>query len=391
MKTKQCRRCNKSLPLASFNKDKNGLMGVGRYCKICRREQRSGYRNYSVNVDEKKCRRCGRLKSRSEFSVNRSDKSGLDSSCRERKKKINASRKPRPPAVASKKCERCLILKRGREFHRVSFAKDGLSRFCRECCSKEYKSKDYRVSVVSKRCGRCGEFKGVDSYYRNRRNADGLSGHCKLCIKEKRRSVNNPVSASCKVCSKCGRLQDASAFFPNRQNAIGLRSECKECSRIVANEYQRKRKAVDPLFRFIAKARSVANKLCRYGQKPVVAGQSLLGCSYEKAFHHLCSFFPDVEPSELFGGGGYHIDHNIPLCSARNLREAKILSHWTNLQLLTADENLRKGKSLPLRLVRVTVSHTAVDKKFRERQLKLLGELWLLEEYQDLGAWQRLR
>ncbi len=43
---------------------------------------------------------------------------------------------------------------------------------------------------------------------------------------------------------------------------------------------------------------------------------------------------------------GWHIDHIIPLASAKTEEELKSLCHYTNLQPLWAKENLSKGAKI---------------------------------------------
>jgi hypothetical protein len=46
---------------------------------------------------------------------------------------------------------------------------------------------------------------------------------------------------------------------------------------------------------------------------------------------------------ENYGMYGWHIDHIIPLCSANDENELLKLFHYTNLQPLWAEDNLKKN------------------------------------------------
>lgn len=41
----------------------------------------------------------------------------------------------------------------------------------------------------------------------------------------------------------------------------------------------------------------------------------------------------------------YHLDHKIPISSAKTEEEIIKLNHYTNFQLLKSDENLRKSNN----------------------------------------------
>ena len=58
---------------------------------------------------------------------------------------------------------------------------------------------------------------------------------------------------------------------------------------------------------------------------------------------------------ENYSGKEYHIDHIIP-CAAFNLKcrfHQKLCFNYTNLQILNANENMKKGSTIPEKLLLV--------------------------------------
>jgi hypothetical protein len=70
----------------------------------------------------------------------------------------------------------------------------------------------------------------------------------------------------------------------------------------------------------------------------------MLGCDYQTAFKHIESRFKKGMSWDNFGD--WHIDHIIPLASAKTEEELIELCHYTNLQPLWAEENLIKGDKI---------------------------------------------
>jgi hypothetical protein len=70
----------------------------------------------------------------------------------------------------------------------------------------------------------------------------------------------------------------------------------------------------------------------------------LVGCSTEFLKEHLQSQFKNGMSWDNYGS--WHIDHIIPLSSAKTTEEFNKLCHYSNLQPLWASENLSKGKKI---------------------------------------------
>lgn len=72
--------------------------------------------------------------------------------------------------------------------------------------------------------------------------------------------------------------------------------------------------------------------------------QEMLGCDWSHLKAHLESRFTDGMSWE--NRGMWHIDHIIPLASAKSIEEVVKLCHYTNLQPLWAADNLSKGAKI---------------------------------------------
>jgi hypothetical protein len=72
----------------------------------------------------------------------------------------------------------------------------------------------------------------------------------------------------------------------------------------------------------------------------------IVGCTPEFLKEHLEKQFKEGMSWENYGLYGWHIDHIIPLSSAKTEEEIYQLSHYTNLQPLWAEDNLKKGNKI---------------------------------------------
>jgi hypothetical protein len=69
----------------------------------------------------------------------------------------------------------------------------------------------------------------------------------------------------------------------------------------------------------------------------------LVGCDYEFLMNYIQSKFTEGMSWDNYGYYGWHIDHIIPVSSAKTKEEIYKLYHYTNLQPLWAEDNLRKS------------------------------------------------
>jgi hypothetical protein len=69
----------------------------------------------------------------------------------------------------------------------------------------------------------------------------------------------------------------------------------------------------------------------------------MIGCSPQEFREYIESKFSEGMSWDNYGPRGWHLDHIIPLASAKNINEAIKLNHYTNLQPLWAEDNCKKG------------------------------------------------
>lgn len=202
-------------------------------------------------------------------------------------------------------------------------------------CSKEcYKVHDRELDKIRGKKYRQSE-KGKSTKLRNSRS-----------LKSKKRQ---------KEYQKNWLLTDIGKLYgKNYQQSEKFKNYLKsDSTKIKRSEYHKKKLNSDPLFKLTQNIRS---RLGRFLKSRNIRKNSktleIIGCSpeflkkhLEKQFHrHPKTFQPMNWKNHTVHG--WHIDHIIPLDSAKNLEDVEKLMHYTNLQPLWAEYNIKKGNKI---------------------------------------------
>lgn len=108
------------------------------------------------------------------------------------------------------------------------------------------------------------------------------------------------------------------------------------------SEARRVRYREDPLFALKIVLRNRLSRLLRMKSRPkTFSGQEVLGCSISQLYEHLQNQFAPGMSWE--NRGTWHVDHVVPLSSAKNESDLKALCHFSNLQPLWGRDNISKG------------------------------------------------
>lgn len=219
----------------------------------------------------------------------------------------------------------------------------------------------------TKTCSKCSIIKKLDKFYRHKDGKFGRHSACTDCLNEQKRKHyhKNKLKFSeyrqqhrvkYSEYNKQYRLKNSDKFknygIQYRKNNKDKISEYnkKYCHRQQNNEklkqyrrqYQKQRRENDTLYRVTKNTRSRISNFFK-GTRKSKKTMQMLGCSWEELHEYLSGKFLEGMTWENYGNKGWHIDHIIPLCSAKNIEEIEKLCHYTNLQPLWAKDNISKG------------------------------------------------
>lgn len=110
--------------------------------------------------------------------------------------------------------------------------------------------------------------------------------------------------------------------------------------------YHKFKRYHDPIFSVSVRVRSLIKKsLENRGYSKDTKTYKILGCDFATLWAHLKKTWKENYGTE-YNGEPYHIDHIIPLATAKTKQEVLELCYYENLQMLTPHDNLTKNKSL---------------------------------------------
>jgi len=179
-----------------------------------------------------------------------------------------------------------------------------------------------------KKCKKCGIEKEYSMYQKNKKMADGYLSYCKKCMN---RVVSNPE-------------------FKAYMNSYRIRYKDK-----IKERYSIRMKN-DPIFNLSKKVRSRLNtamlRKYSYQYRKKNKTEVMLGIPFALFKIYIESKFTKGMKWENLLNGEIHLDHKIPLSSAKTEEELVALCHYTNLQPLWAKDNMAKSdKIFPTQMI----------------------------------------
>jgi len=183
-------------------------------------------------------------------------------------------------------------------------------------------------------CTKCKIEKSYSEFNKEKKAKNGLRSKCKSCRKKYRQENKEHI-----------KKWHTKYYKHNRKRIIRQNKKYKVDNKELYNKYYRERKKTEPLFKLKCNLRSRTNMAFKSkGYSKNTKTQEMLGVDWEVAKQHIERQFTKGMNWDNYGE--WHIDHIIPLSSAKTPERLKQLCHYTNLQPMWAEENLSKSDKI---------------------------------------------
>lgn len=175
---------------------------------------------------------------------------------------------------------------------------------------------------------------------------------------------NGERYTKCRSCVECARRKSKERYWESPEEASAGRNHRRRMNlsreRLRDRKYykrnrdvrsrkhvdlRRRKRQSDPVYAMKHRVRSLINHaLAARGFKKSTRTASILGCTWLEFKEHIeRQFLPGMSWENR---SRWHIDHIVPMATAKTIQEAVALCHVSNLRPLWADENQAKGDSV---------------------------------------------
>jgi len=225
-----------------------------------------------------------------------------------------------------------------------------------------------------KTCIICNKNKPLKEYPNHPKMKDGKAGKCKDCTKQymkhfhsknpeytkqyystnqehqkqysQHRYLENPEYHKQRRLDKPEYYKQY--YLINKEKRIEVSKKWKINNPGYDKQYKKKKRENDLVYKLSSNIRTLVydsfKRSCKGTYKKGKKTEQILGCSVEKFIEHLQSQFkPDMTlENHGQGPGKWNIDHIVPISSAKTEEEIIKLCHYTNLQPLWFEDNMKK-------------------------------------------------
>ena len=249
-----------------------------------------------------------------------------------------------------KKCNKCNVVKDVSEFHKNKRHKDGLKHLCKSCRSlyhkvnkdkaKEYyqankekindKNKKYREDNKEKIAAKTKEYRENNREKLKQSSKQHYESN-KENLREKLKEYRDANKDKAKEYRENNKERIIKYREDNKEKAKRRYQDNKEKINNYVVNYHKSKIKTDSLFRLKWSTRTNIYRYLKDGKSKRT--REIIGIDYKEFQDYL-----EVEYTD-----GMHLDHIIPLSWSINDEEVYTLNHYSNFQIITAEENLTKS------------------------------------------------
>lgn len=219
-----------------------------------------------------------------------------------------------------------------------------------------------------KKCSKCCIAKPRTEFPSDKTQKEGLSIYCKPCKNEKVRAIRERNKEKYRLKNLEWRKNNPEKVLEAKRkyrekhkprlNAISrkYREDNKERLNIYKIGYIKERIEKDSVFKLKEQTRKLIGKAFkRKSYNKSTKTFDILGCSYDELYNYLLKSAIKNYPNKNITKDNlmsfdWHIDHIVPISTAKSEDEVLKLNNYKNLQLLTPEDNLKKSDKLTFKM-----------------------------------------
>jgi len=250
--------------------------------------------------------------------------------------------------MEKKVCSKCKEEKNVCEFSKRKDTKDGLQNKCKKCVKIWKLDNREHILEYNKNYNQKNKDK-LNKYNEKwkKSNSEKVSNYHKI-YNQKNKDKLNEYNKNWKQ-SNSEKVKESQKKWKenNFEKLKKYQKEWRLHNKNILNEKIKLKKLTNPIFLISC---SVRKRMSEYIRKNNILKKNktfeIIGLNPIELSRYLESQFTEGMSWDNYGYYGWHIDHIIPLSSAKTEEELYKLCHYTNLQPLWAGDNLKKSNKI---------------------------------------------
>jgi hypothetical protein len=240
----------------------------------------------------------------------------------------------------SQQCSHCHIHFPWSDFTKNKRTKTGYGIYCKKC-RQEFSRKTYEKNYEKRRI--------QDKEYREN-NLERIKLREQKYREKNREEIKHRIKDYYNKNPEKKQISDHKNYITHRDKILKRQNEYAKKhqgeKRSYNNEYEKNRKKIDPVFAFRRRVKNLIRSsftgICNPNEK---SNFQIVGKTPKELKEHLFETFLKNygRPFELKDLSQVHIDHIIPISTAKTKEDVIRLNHFSNLQLLLTKDNIIKG------------------------------------------------